>query len=234
MSFKEIANSSLLWILVVIGICLVVAITMYYYIVCYKHAVKVGVSKETMKAVVKSSILFSIVPSIAIVAGLASLVVVIGLPYAWFRLSVLGSVTYEIMSANLALSALGLDVNSANAESFGLMAWAMCIGITITMVFNIYLCKKIHMGTLKLSENKDQKWAPLSQSVFQTALMCALTVPLIFGGSVSLLTFVSSIVIALIINTIAAKTRAKWLSEFVLAISLIGAMASSVLWSSLL
>lgn len=232
MSFKEIANSNLLWVLVITGIILVAAITMYYYVVCYRHAVKVGVSKDTMKAVVKSSLIFSIVPSVAIVTGLASLVVVIGLPYGWFRLSVLGSVTYEIMSANLALGALGLDVNNANAEAFGLMSWAMCVGITITMVFNIYLAKRIHMGTLKLGA-KDQRWAPLSQSVFMTALMCALIVPLIFGGAVSLLTFASSIVIALIINLIATKTGAAWLSEFVLAFSLIGAMASSILWNNL-
>lgn len=233
MSFKEIANSNLLWVLVIVGIVLVAGITMYYYIVCNKHALKVGVTKDAMKAVIKSSILFSIVPSLAIVVGLASLVVVIGLPYGWFRLSVLGSVTYEIMAANLALSALGLDVNNANGEAFGLMAWAMCIGITITMVFNIYLCKRIHLGTLKLSEAKDQKWAALSQSVFMTALMCALVVPLIFGGAVSVLTFASSIVIAMIINFAASKTGAKWLSEFVLAFSLIGAMGSSILWNSL-
>lgn len=232
MSFKEIASSNLLWVMVIIGIILVAAITLYYYVICHNHAIKSGVSKKSMKAVVKSSIFFSIVPSLAIVAGLASLVVVIGIPYGWFRLSVLGSVTYEIMSANLALGALGLDVNHANAEAFGLMAWAMCIGITITMIFNIYLAKRIHMGTLKLGA-KDQKWAPLSQNVFMTALMCALVVPLIFGGAVSLLTFVSSIVIAMIINLIASKTRAAWLNQFVLAFSLIGAMASSVLWNSM-
>ena len=82
-----------------------------------------GMCKEKLQAVIKSSALFSIVPSIAIVAGLASLVVVIGLPYGWFRLSVLGSVAYEIMAADMALSALNLDVATANAEAFGLMAW---------------------------------------------------------------------------------------------------------------
>lgn len=233
MSFKEVANSSLLWVLVVIGIILVAAITLYYYVVCYRHAVKVGVSKESMRAVVKSSILFSIVPSLAVVVGLVSLVVVIGLPYAWFRLSVLGSVTYELMSANLALSALGLDLSNANGEAFGLMAWAMCVGITATMIFNIYLCKKIHMGTLKMNNGKDERWTPLAQDVFTTALLCALVVPLILGGTVSTLTFATSAVIAVITTAIAKKSGAKWLYDFVLALSLIGAMASSVLWNSL-
>ena len=231
MSFKEIANSGLLWTLVIIGIILVALITMYYYL-CRKHALKVGISKETINAVVKSSLTFSIVPSLAIVTGLASLAVVIGLPYGWFRLSVLGSVTYELMAANLALSALGVDVNSAGADAFILMAWAMCIGITSTMIANLCLCKPMHMGSVKLGA-KDQRWGALSQSTFMIALLCALTVPMIFGGMVSLLTFVTSIVIAVVISALSKATGAKWLGQFSLAFSLIGAMASSVLWNSL-
>lgn len=232
MSFKDIANSGLIWGCVIVGIILVVFITLYYMVVCYRHAIKVGVSKETVNAVVKSSATFSIVPSIAIVAGLATLAIVIGLPYAWFRLSVLGSVTYELMSANLALSALGLDVNTADAYAFGLMAWAMCIGITVTLLFNIFFAKKVHMGTLKLGD-KDQKWGAVSQTVFMTALLCALIVPMIFGGVVSLLTFASSALIAVLITTLAKVLRADWLNQFTLAFSLIGAMALSVVYDGL-
>ena len=232
MTFKELSNSGLLWTLVIIGIILVAVITMYYYFICRKHALKCGLSKETVNAVVKSSLTFSIVPSLAICTGLASLAVVIGLPYGWFRLSVLGSVTYELMAANLALSALGVDVNTAGADAFVLMAWAMCIGITCTMFTNLCLCKPTHMGSVKLGA-RDQRWGALSQSTFMMALLCALTVPMIFGGMVSLLTFATSIVIALVVNALTKATGAKWLSEFSLAFSLIGAMVSSVLWDSL-
>ncbi len=86
--------------------------------------------------------LFSIVPSIAIIAGLISLAAVIGLPYSWFGLSVLGSVTYELMASNMALSSLGLNLSNATGYAFGLVMWAMCLGITIGNVFNIFMCKK--------------------------------------------------------------------------------------------
>lgn len=195
MSFKEIANSGLIWTLVIISIILVAVITMYYYFLCRRHALKCGLSKEAVNAVVKSSLTFAIVPSLGTCIGLASLAAVIGLPYGWFRLSVLGSLTYELMAANLALSALGVDVNTAGSDAFILMAWAMCIGITSTMIANLCLCKPMHMGAVKLGA-KDQKWGALSQSTFMMALLCALTVPMIFGGLVSLLTFVTSIAIS--------------------------------------
>ncbi|MEG1089642.1 MAG: DUF5058 family protein [Bacteroidales bacterium] len=232
MSFKEIANSNLIWGCVIVGIILVALITMYYYFVYYKRALAIGIEKSTLKTVIKSSISFSIVPSLAIVVGIASLAVVIGLPYSWFRLSVLGSVAYELMAANMALQAIGVDVATADGYAFGLMAWAMCIAITSTLLFNIFFAKKMHMGTLKIGAG-DKKWSALGQSVFMTALFCALLIPMLSGGAVSLLTFATSAAIGITISGLAKALKWPWLSDFVLAISLFGAMVSSVFWSSL-
>lgn len=232
MTFKELANSNLLWVCVSVGILLVVAIIMYYFVICYRHALKVGVKKETIKEVIKSSMTFSVVPSIAIVAGIATLALVIGLPYSWFRLSVLGSVTYELMAADMALKALSLNIATADGYAFVLMAWAMCIGITAPLVFNIFICKKVHMGTLKLGA-KDQRWGALSQTVFMTALLCALIVPMLFGGIPSLLTFITSAIIAVILSALAEKMHWESLNSFILVLSLIGATASSILWDKL-
>ncbi len=66
----------------------------------------------------------------------------------------------------------------------------------------------MHLGTLKLGD-KDQKWGAVSQTVFMTALLCALIVPMIFGGIVSLLTFASSAVIAILITGIAKSGKGR-------------------------
>lgn len=232
MSFKEVANSLPLWISVTAGLVIVVILTLYYLRVCWKKALKMGVEKEKLKAVVKSSVLFSIVPSVAVVAGLVTLVVVIGLPYGWFRLSVIGSVSYELMSANMALTALKLDVENADAYAFGLMAWSMCLGMTIPLIFNLIFNKKIHMGTMKLGKG-DKKWSVVAQNTFMLALVCALVVPLIFAGAVDLLTFFTSAAIAVGLTLMAGKFKLKWLHDFVLVISLVGAMTSSVFWEKL-
>ena len=232
MSFKDIAGSNILWTCVIIGIIIVTLLTVYYLRISYKNALELGIDKKTLKAVIKSSATFSIVPSIAIVAGLVTLAVVIGLPYAWFRLSVLGSVAYELMSANMALNALNLDVNNADGYAFGLMAWAMCFGISISLVFNVFFNKKIHMGTLKLGGD-DKRWKAAAQTVFMSAMLCALIVPMLFGGLASLMTFITSAVIAVLLSVIAKKTNAPWIGEFTLAVCLLGAMVSSVFWDKL-
>ena len=232
MSFKDVAGSHLLWVCVIVGIIIVAGLTVYYLRLSYKNALELGIDKKTLKAVIKSSVTFSIVPSIAIVTGLVTLAVVIGLPYAWFRLSVLGSVAYELMSANMALNALNLDVNNADGYAFGLMAWAMCLGISVSLIFNVFFNKKIQMGTLKLG-GEDKRWKAVAQTVFMSALLCALIVPMLFGGMASLMTFITSAIIAVVLSVIAKKANAPWLNEFVLAVSLLGAMVASVFWDKL-
>ena len=145
----------------------------------------------------------------------------------------IGSVSYELMSANMALNALKLDLATADGYAFSLMAWSMCLGMTLSIIFNLFFNKKIHMGTLKLGKG-DKKWGAVSQNTFMLALMCALLVPMIFAGGVNLLTFVTSAVVAVLISLLAKKLNAKWLNDFVLVFSMIIAMASSVLWDKLL
>ena len=231
MSFREIAESNLLYILVGVSLAIIVAIIIFYTITSYRESLKMGISKKELNTVIKSSMIFSIVPSLAIVTGLVTLVAVIGIPYGWFRLSVVGSLAYELMASNMALSALGLDITTATGEAFGTMMWAMCLPITLTIVLNLILVKPIHMKTAA-TIGGDQKWQALSQTCFMTALLCALVVPM-FGTVTSALTFVTSALCGILITVISEKTGAKWLSEFTLAISLIVAMASSLLWTNL-
>ena len=233
MSYKEVSESSLLYILVIISLMVIAAICVYYLIICMRKAKEMGISKQKVNEIIKSTAIFSIVPSIAIAIGLVTLVIVIGIPYAWFRLSVIGSVSYELMASNMALNALNLDLASANADAFGMIMWVMCIPITSTVLANIFVCKPMHLGTMRIGSG-DKKWGALSQTTFMTALLVVLIVPMIFGGLVGLLTFVTSSLIAVVVSALAKKTGAKWMNDFILAICLIGAMGMSIVYTNIL
>lgn len=233
MSYKEVSESSLLYILVIASLLIIAAICIYYLMICIRKAKEMGISKQKVNEIIKSTAIFSIVPSIAIAIGLVTLVIVIGIPYAWFRLSVIGSVSYELMASNMALSALNLDLANADADAFGMIMWVMCIPITSTVLANIFVCKPMHLGTMRIGSG-DKKWGALSQTTFMTALLVVLIVPMIFGGLVGLLTFVTSSLIAVAVSMLAKKTGAKWLNDFVLAICLIGAMGMSIVYTNIL
>ncbi len=233
MSYKEVSESSLLYVLVIVSLLIIAAICVYYLLLCMRKAKEMGISKQKVNEIIKSTAIFSIVPSIAIAIGLVTLVIVIGIPYAWFRLSVIGSVSYELMASNMALSALKLDLANADADAFGLIMWVMCVPITSTVLANIFVCKPMHLGTMRVGSG-DKKWGALSQTTFMTALLVVLIVPMMFGGLVGLLTFVTSALIAVVVSMLAKKTGAKWMNDFILAICLIGAMGMSIVYTNLL
>lgn len=233
MSYQEVSESSLLYVLVIVSLLIIAAICVYYLLLCMRKAKEMGISKQKVNEIIKSTAIFSIVPSIAIAIGLVTLVIVIGIPYAWFRLSVIGSVSYELMASNMALSALKLDLANADADAFGLIMWVMCVPITSTVLANIFVCKPMHLGTMRVGSG-DKKWGALSQTTFMTALLVVLIVPMIFGGLVGLLTFVTSALIAVVVSMLAKKTGAKWMNDFILAICLIGAMSMSIVYTNLL
>lgn len=234
MSFTDVSESTLLYALVIGGIAIILAATIYYLIACARAALNFGMTKGELKAVIKSSVSFSILPSLAVVAGLIGLVAVIGIPYGWFRLSVIGSVSYELMASDMALGALNLNIAEADAGAFGLMMWSMCLPITASVFANLVLVKPIHLRTANIGKPKDKKWKELSVTVFMTSLMVVLVIPFLAQGSVSLLTFLTSSAIAIIVSLIAKKFNAVWLNQFTLAICLIGAMAASVLYEAIL
>lgn len=233
MSFNEVANSSILYICVSIGILYVLSITIIYLRKTWKRAVEIGISKDELKSVVKSSLSFSLVPSTAIVIGLFSLVAMLGIPWPWFRLSVIGSVTYEIMAADTALSSIGSNLTTASGQDFGLVMFVMSICILGGLIGTFFFTKKIQMGTMKLKQ-KDPYWGVVAISIFMTALLVVFMVPMILGFGVELLTALTSATIAIVLSLIIKFTKAKWLNNFILAIALIGAMASAVLWTNLL
>src|SRR5699024_7958696 len=97
-------------------------------------------SREKLKKIVKSSIIFTIVPSIAIVIALFSLASVLGIPWSWFRLSVVGSLAYELMAAEMTVTGAGYDslgqfVASGDISSVGTIMFVMSISIIGGIVF---------------------------------------------------------------------------------------------------
>ena len=131
MTFMSIMNSFPLYILVIAGLLFVFALCLVTLKQARQRALELGLSKEEIMGVIKSSALFSIVPSLSVVVGLFSLQAVLGVPWSWYRLSVIGSVSYELIAADMAAIGAGYDslveVNEPNVA--GAVMLAMSLGI---------------------------------------------------------------------------------------------------------
>ncbi|MDR1030725.1 MAG: DUF5058 family protein [Treponema sp.] len=237
MSFYDAAGHWLIYALVSIGILFVVGLSIISMWKSWKRGLQKGLSQEKLMTVVKASVAATIIPALAIVIGFFSLATMLGIPWPWWRLSVVGSVTYETMAADMALKAGGVDVNTATVKDFVLVMYVMSIGIIGGLCTAPFISKPIQMGAMKIKTG-DKRWGALGASVFFLVILIVFVVPMFLDysktGLVKLLCLVTSAGITVILNVIISKTKANWFRSFVLAFSMLLAMASAVLWTKLL
>lgn len=96
-TMQDIIHSPLLLALVIGGLLYIAAFSLVYLKKAYDHCLELGITRKELSNVIKSSLVFSIVPSLSIVVGLFVLIAVLGSVWAWWRLSVIGSLSYETM-----------------------------------------------------------------------------------------------------------------------------------------
>ena len=238
MSLSVIMNSRLLYILVAGGLGLIFLLCAVMLKMAWGRCLELGISKQKIKDVIKSSVLFSIVPSISIVIGLFSLAAVLGVPWPWFRLSVVGSVSYELMAADMAATGAGYEsIGALAAADNGTIAGAIMFVMSIGIMFGIVTCtifgKKIQTSMASFRE-KNGAWGALATGCFTLAMLVVFLPVQVFKGPVFTLTLITSALITLAHNIIIKKTGWTWLSNFVLADSLVLAMVASVFFDSLL
>ena len=106
MDAMKIANSIPMWIACGIPVILVIAQALVFAKKSYSAGKKIGLTEKQMKNAIKSSAITSIGPSIVILSGMLSLLITVGGPMAWMRLSLIGSVMLNLSQQVLVLHQL--------------------------------------------------------------------------------------------------------------------------------
>ena len=161
-------NHPILFIIVGLLIAVVLGQSIYFLVKALKRSKELGMDQKKIKKTMKTAAIFTIAPAVAIVISVITLSKKLGLPMPWLRLSVIGSMSYETIAANNALSAMGQSLGSAtalNAQQYVNVLLVMTISIMMGIWLVPAIGKKLQKG-MKSMENRDQKWA----NIFQNAL----------------------------------------------------------------
>ena len=228
MGYFDVANSPLLYLLAAAGILYIVGLSAVFLRKAWKRCLELGISRENLWTVARGSAVFTVVPSISIVIGLFTLSTVLGVPWPWYRLSVVGSVSYELMAADMVANGMGY---SSVSEMTACAVMSICIlgGIII----NIFAVEKIQNGMNKLKKKRGD-WGAIVNSCFFLGIVAAFT-PLIFAsGTVYALTFLVSMGIAALCALCMRRFKLSWMGSFIMSISLIVSMTASVFLERLL
>ena len=230
---KEIANSPLLLGLVVVGLLYIVALSLAFFKKAYTRCIEMGITKETLSKVIKSSLVFSVVPSLSIVVGLFVLISVFGVVWPWWRLSVIGSLSYETMISSSIASALGFASSAdlmavGTPEQFGVVLILMSIGMLSGFFVLIPFGKKLCMSVTKREGGSD--WSYVFSGVFMMTLFAVYIPVLLIGDSMQAAVMLTGLVVAVVLGILSKKPGLGWLSDFIMAITMIAGMASSLFW----
>ena len=145
MNAMQIANSMPMWIACGAAVVLVIVQAFVFTKKAFEAGPKVGLTKEQMKKAVKSSALTSIGPSIVILSGMLSLLISVGGPMSWMRLSFIGSVMFESIAAGIGTGSVGvaLGVDELTPLALTMAVWTMILGSIGWIVFSTFAADKM-------------------------------------------------------------------------------------------
>lgn len=236
-TIKEIIHDPLLAVLVFIGLAYITAFAVVYLLKARKRALEMGITKEEINNIIKSSLVFSIVPSLSIVIGLVALSTALGTIWSWWRLSVIGSLSFETQIASTLSSALGFSstgdmVANGTAKDFGVIMILMSCGMLSGFLIQIPFGKKL-MNSVDNSK-KGSGWSQVLSGCFMLTLMAVYVPLLLLGNFKYAAVMMSGMVVAVALGVVAKKPGMAWVSNFIMAGSMIFGMLSSLLWDKIL
>lgn len=238
MNYLEIANGPILFLLCALTIGVVAIQAIIFILVAWRRGQEIGLSKQVMRRTMTNSALFSVVPSLPIIVMMLALSQALGRYFPWLRLSVVGSAAYEGMAADLAAQSMGLqgftDPNMST-PIFVVVTFVMTIGIVWGIIFNIFFMNRLDQFSKSQKQKVAGGFVALISSALFVALLVTLSVPHVANvqNIEGIIAFVSSGVVVMILNKVAAVTKWRLLSDFSLPVALIAGMAMVVLYVNL-
>ncbi|MBE6985883.1 MAG: DUF5058 family protein [Ruminococcaceae bacterium] len=238
-------NHPVLFVLAGILIAVVLAQSVFFLVKALKRSKALGMDQKKIRKTIKTAAIFTVAPAVAIVISVITLSKKLGLPLPWLRLSVIGSMSYETVAANNALSAMGQSLGSGVALTAQQYVNVLMV-MTISIMMGIWLVpaigKKLQSGMTSLGK-RDAKWADIfSNSLFIG--MIAAFLGFVFcdisrlwtpseeytatSGLVPVAVMLVSAMVMVVCGLLMKKPKFKWLGEYALPLSLIMGMASAI------
>ena len=246
-------------ILFVLAGCLVAVVlgqSVFFLVKALRHSKALGMDQAKIRKTIRTAAIFTIAPAVAIVISVIALSKSLGLPLPWLRLSVVGSMSYEAIAAENAVSAMGLSlgrITELDAQQYINIVLVMTISILVGIWLVPVIGKKLLGGMSSLGK-RDAKWADIFSNAmfigmiatFLGFVFCDISrlwqgnengmVAITQDGAEVLVTNTSGLIPVCVMAVSAvvmalcglAMKKWKWLGDYALPISLVAGMAAAI------
>ncbi|WP_353094789.1 DUF5058 family protein [Tissierella praeacuta] len=230
MDYLQIANSFPMWLAAGLAITLALFQAIIFAKKSYSTGKEIGLTEEQMKSAMKSSFITSLGPSVVILTGLLSLLVTVGGPMAWMRLSFIGSVMFEMMAAGFGTEAVGvkMGIDPMTNIAFTNAVWTMILGSIGWIIFSTLTADKMEKVQTKFSKGDKGMLGIISIAAMLGSFGSLASGHLVAMNKNTVAAIVGGIIM-LILSPISEKKNIKWLKEWALTIALFGGMIVAAL-----
>jgi len=236
-------NSGFFYLIVALALTFMTVMCFIFLIKSYRAGIKLGMDKKVLKKTITSSATFTLLPSISILLGVVALSGSLGVPFSWLRLSVIGSLQYELNVAEIAAQSLGLPglkVDMMDPGKFVTVALVMTLGILGGIFISIFFLKK-YLNKVRSKPKKENTSDKPGFGAHATTAMfvglCAAYIGAYIGQAIPregfdimpLLVAIFAAIVMAVFEFFIQKKGMKALENFSLAASMLIAMAAAVL-----
>lgn len=230
LEYLKTANSMAMWIGCIPAVTLVMIQAYMFMMRAWKVGPKMGVPVEKMKAAASASLVASIGPSIVVVSGMFSLLASVGGPLSWMRLAYIGSVMYELPTAERAAMFCGstLGTDNMTMDAFATAAWMMTIGCLGWILISALFTDKMEVLRDKIAGGSMDAVEALTAGggvggfAYMVAMRCLPFNPL----SSNMWACIGALVFTVCLNMYMKKNpTAKWAQQFGMTLSMFFGMA---------
>ena len=238
-------NHPILFLLAGLLVAVVLGQSVYFLVKALRRSREIGMDQQKIRKTIQTAAVFTVAPAVSIVISVIALSKSLGLPLPWLRLSVVGSLSYEAIAAENAVSAMGLSlgkISSLTAQQFVNITLVMTISILVGIWLVPVIGKKLLSGMSNLGA-KDAKWADIFQNAMFIGMISAF-LGYVFcdisrlwapvegysptSGLVPVCTMASSALVMVVLGLLMRKPRLKWLGDYALPISLVLGMVAAI------
>jgi hypothetical protein len=227
MHYLEIANSPGMWVASSIVVVVIIVQAFVFMRKAYKTGLEMGISREAMQKAMRAGFISSIGPSLAVGLTLISLMVPMGSPYAWMRLSIIGSIPYELMAASTGAQVMGVELGGEGYDIYALSIsmWTATIAAGGWLILCAFMIPKFETLRLKIVRGREELLPILTISAL-LAGFSYFTMPYLIAGGPSTIAAVTGGVVMTVLALISLKV--KWLKEWALGIAMIIGMLATL------
>ncbi len=234
-------NAGFLYLLVAAVLAFVTIMCIVFLVKSYRAGIKIGMDKAILKKTIISSATFTVLPSVSILLGVVALSGTLGVPFSWLRLSVIGSLQYELNVAAIAAENVGLSslsLNELNTTAFVTIALVMSVGILGGLFYTLFFLKT-YLKKIQSAPKKEKSGKPGFGAHATTAMfvgLCSAYIGAYIGQAIPregsdimplLVAIIAGAIMAVFEYLIQKKGKAA-LENFSLAASMLIAMVAAV------